>query len=131
VDFQSKHLTQIVALLIRNRGKIDNEAIKEKWRHLDHFALPIAIYLREIEADGMWNELEREIGDIGLTANRRSESSSSKRLHNILVLLPRWGERGKGLLAAAREIETKQELRPDAERNANTGSEGSIPTPCS
>jgi hypothetical protein len=98
-SFRSEHLAQMVAFLIRHRGRIDNEAVKEKWRHLDHYALPLAVYLRDIEANEAWDDLELEMKDI-LRPDRHCAATPSTLSRSTLALIPDWSRRGEELIAA-------------------------------
>lgn len=99
-DFQSKHAAQMIAFLIRNRGKLDNEVVREKWKHLDRNSIPLAVYLRDVESHDEWSTLEREI----LTCPFPSKSATgptvsfSVRHWRISELMPEWIRRGEKLL---------------------------------
>jgi hypothetical protein len=96
-----KEVAQIVAFLIRNRGKLDTGPVRMKWEILDRASLPLAIFLREIEAASAWDDLEEEI------AAARSDVSAapgmglpkSPRHRKILHLLPEWTRRGEDILS--------------------------------
>lgn len=101
VDFQSKHAAQMVAFLTRNRGRLDNEVVREKWRHLDQMSLPLAVYLREIEASNTWSGLDREISEATLTPSVRPPKGLLRSVQHqkIVLLLPEWQRRGEALLS--------------------------------
>lgn len=106
-DFQSKHLVQILASLIRNRGRPDNSATRLKWQHLDHFALALAVYLREIQAKDGWRELEKEIRALKLGTvepERLARNSLSIHHSRILALVPSWRARGEELLSLVESV---------------------------
>lgn len=72
-----------------------------KWKILDRVSLPLAVYLREVEASGAWDDLERDIkaGPIylsGLSVTRMPRSSWHRK---VFTLLPEWSQRGKDLLS--------------------------------
>ncbi|CAM5368088.1 hypothetical protein ATER59S_01525 [Aquamicrobium terrae] len=95
-----KEIAQIIAFLIRNRGRIDNDAVRAKWDTLDRASLPLAVYLREIEAMAAWGDLEEEIATVppGMLASSRSGLPMSIRHRKIIRLLPEWTRRGEDLL---------------------------------
>lgn len=95
VDFAAKHVAQVLAFLIRNRGKLDTDVVREKWKHLDRFSLPLAVYLRDIEASGEWAALEDEIAASPPPLRRNSYSNKHAK---ILKLIAAWERRGEELL---------------------------------
>lgn len=100
-DFQAKHAAQILAFLIRNRGKRDNDVVREKWRHLDGMSLPLAVFLRDVEANEEWSTLEAEISRCPLSSDPVTGSldmPSSLRHRRILVLIREWQRRGEEIL---------------------------------
>lgn len=102
-DFLAKDVAQVVAFLIRNRGRLDTETVRAKWVFLDRASLPLAVFLREIEANGAWDELKNEIKTTPATVLRRPRAEMPKSLwhRKILAILPGWTERGDGLLSGA------------------------------
>jgi hypothetical protein len=62
-------IARLLAFMIRNRGRIDNAVIEKKWRDLDRHDMPLAVYLRHIEEESRWHDLEsdlkRIVGKIG------------------------------------------------------------------
>lgn len=99
--FLAKDISQVVAFLIRNRGKLDTPVVRAKWDHVDRLSLPLAIYLREIEAMDAWADLEKEISAAppGVPIMSRAEMPKSMRHRKILRLLPEWSRRGDELLS--------------------------------
>lgn len=99
--FLARDVAQIVAFLIRNRGRVDNEVVRMKWAMLDRVSLPLAVYLRDVEAKGAWNDLDDEIPRSQLPSPKNSERRvrPSLRHQRILGLLPEWSSRGDTLLA--------------------------------
>lgn len=97
----AKYVGQIVAFLIRNRGRVDNEAVRAKWGILDRISLPLAVYLREIEANSAWDDLEKEISaaPFGAPAVSGMDIPKSARHRKILRVLPEWVGRGDELLS--------------------------------
>lgn len=103
-EFQAKHTAQMIAFLIRNRGKLDNVVVREKWKHLDRTSMPLAIYLRDIEANDEWSALEHEIAACpfpSMSATARLDALSSVRHLGILELMPDWVRRGEDLLTSS------------------------------
>lgn len=100
IDFQAKHTAQIVAFLIRNRGTVDNDVVREKWKHLDRASMPLAVYLRNVEANDECSALEREISRCPLPSKSASgpDIPSSMRHRRIQELMPEWIRRGEVLL---------------------------------
>jgi hypothetical protein len=102
-DFLAKDVAQVIAFLIRNRGRIDTQAVRTKWNILDRFSLPLAVHLREIEATGAWNDLEREIRTARPPALAAPYMPHSVRHRKLLALLPEWENRGEVLLSGSEE----------------------------
>lgn len=50
-NVQAKHSAQMIAFLIRNRGRLDNDVVLKKWKHLDRTSMRLAIYPRDSEAN--------------------------------------------------------------------------------
>lgn len=100
-DFLARDAAQVIAFLIRNRGKLDTEAVRKKWQHLDEFCLPLAVYLRDIEASGDWSVLEHEVAafPIPLRPKPLRRDAPSVRHSRIRGLIPEWVRRGEVLLA--------------------------------
>lgn len=96
---EPEHLAQIVAFLIRNGGRIDNKAVRQKWLNLDHHALSLAVYCRDIEANRAWEEVEQEIRSLDNGRGHHSRMSLSIRTRNILALMPKWSQRGDVLMS--------------------------------
>lgn len=99
-DFQSQRATQVLAFLIRNRGKLDNNVVRKKWEYLDEFSLPLAIYLRDIEARDYWSNLGEEIRLLPMPLGRKSSSVMERKLTE---LMPVWKGRGEELLGSLSE----------------------------
>jgi hypothetical protein len=70
---------------------------------LDEYSLPLAIYLREVEATGAWDDLEKEIRTARLQPGTpaRSDMPKSIRHQKILTLLPDWSCRGEDILSGS------------------------------
>lgn len=96
-----KEVAQILAFLIRNRGRIDNDAVRAKWKILDRASLPLAVYLREVEANAAWDDLKEEIAAAppGMPAISRTGLVKSIRHRKLLRLMPEWTQRGEDLLS--------------------------------
>jgi hypothetical protein len=90
---------KLVAFLIRNRGRIDNQVVRARWDQLDRVSLPLAIHLRQIEAESAWDVLEREIAMAPPVMLCVKGKPGSLRHFRILALLPDWVQRGDELLA--------------------------------
>lgn len=114
-SFLARDVTQIVAFLIRNRGKLDNDAVRMKWDILDAASLPLAVYLREIEAGGTWGDLEKETLAVppDLCTLPSEGTPRSLRHRKLLFLLPEWIARGEALLSGAGTDGSGDEPRPD------------------
>lgn len=99
--FLARDVAQSIAFLIRNRGRQDNNAVRTKWKAIDTFSLPLAIYLREIEAFGTWDELQFEVSTVMLEPSARLSKGMSRSLRHekIVALLPEWQRRGEKLLS--------------------------------
>lgn len=95
-----KEVAQVVAFLIRNRGRIDNDAVRAKWKILDRASLPLAVHLREIEANAAWDDLGEEIAAAppGMPAISRTGLVKSVRHRKLLRLMPEWTQRGEELM---------------------------------
>jgi hypothetical protein len=95
-----KEVAQAVAFLIRNRGRIDTDAVRTKWKILDRVSLALAVHLREVEADAAWDDLEKEIAaaPAGTPATSLSGLPKSIRHRKILRLIPEWTQRGEDIL---------------------------------
>ncbi|UCI29446.1 hypothetical protein [Mesorhizobium sp. B4-1-4] len=102
-DFQAKHVSQMVDFLIRNRGNLDNPVIRQKWGHIDRTSIPLAIYLREMEAVDGWADLERDIVAVSprplTSVTDGTDMPSSIRQRKILELIPEWTLHGGKLLS--------------------------------
>jgi hypothetical protein len=101
---KDKEVAQIVAFIIRNRGRIDNDAVRAKWKILDRASLPLAVHLRDVEADAAWDDLEEEIAaaPAGAPAASRSGLPKSIRHRKILRLMPEWTQHGEDLMSGVR-----------------------------
>jgi hypothetical protein len=106
-----KEVAQIVAFIIRNRGRIDNDAVRKKWEILDRASLPLAVHLREVEANAAWDDLEQEISSTppGIAASTRSGLPKSIRHRKLLQLMPEWTRRGEDLMTG----ESAADVSPD------------------
>lgn len=117
--FFEKNVTQIVAFLIRNRGRLDTDTVRMKWSILDEASLPLAVYLRDIEASGAWHKLDAEtravpeehcvLPTLGMPRSLRHRK--------LLVLLPEWIARGQLLMASVSSdgmvVDPSPDLVPD------------------
>lgn len=119
-----KDVAQIVAFLVRNRDRLDNEAVRAKWTILDRASLPLAILLREIEATAAWDDLEKEIAAAppGTPAASRSGLPKSIRHRKLLRLMPEWARRGEDLLAggSAADASSDDAPTPDGDDGPDT-----------
>jgi len=103
-DFQARDAAQMIAFLIRNRGKVDNDVVREKWKHIDRTSMPLAVFLRDVEAKDEWAALEHEIAMCPFppkSATGCPNAPSSVRHRRILELMPGWLQRGEDLLTSA------------------------------
>lgn len=118
-QFLAKDATQIVAFLIRNRGRFDNEAIRAKWSILDRISLPLAIYLREIEANSAWDDLEKELSDsrYEVPVSKKPGEPQSPRHRKILRLLSEWSQRSEELLFGDKLTEFEPKPTPIADHD--------------
>jgi hypothetical protein len=109
-----KEVAQIVAFLIRNRGRIDNGVVRAKWEILDRVSLPLAVHLREMEANAAWDDLEEEIATAppGMPATSRSALVRSIRHRKLLRLMPEWTQRGEDLLTGGGAADTPPDEAP-------------------
>lgn len=109
-----KEIAQIVAFLIRNRGKLDTDPVRMKWEILDRVSLPLAIFLREVEATAAWDELDGEIKAAPpLNADAPSMAMLRSLWHRkIFGLLPEWSARGEELVSNAMTVEPSEEPAP-------------------
>lgn len=108
--FLANDAAQLIAFLVRNRGRLDNEAARMKWDNLDQISLPVAVYLREVEATGAWDDLKKEISAARYEAYAPAtmKAPRSGRHNRILQLMPHWSQRGEELLAIK-----EPEVEPD------------------
>ncbi|WP_156389060.1 hypothetical protein [Mesorhizobium sp. Root695] len=113
--FLAKDAAQVVAFLIRNRGRLDNEAVRAKWDIIDRISLPLAVYLREIEATAAWDDLEKEISAAppGSPAVSPAEIPKSQHHRKILRLLPEWSRRGEEFLSSVPAGDSTRTPIPD------------------
>lgn len=102
-----KDVAQVVAFLIRNRGRIDTDAVRAKWKILDRASLPLAVHLRDMEANAAWDDLEREIAatPTGTPATSRSGLPKSIRHRKLLRLMQEWTQRGEDLLSGVSAVD--------------------------
>jgi hypothetical protein len=100
-DFLAKDVAQIIAFLIRNKGRLDNPVVRAKWDHLDRASLPLSIHLREVEANAAWDALEKEIAvtPADLATMPKPDMPKSFRHRRILQLVPDWERRGEKFLS--------------------------------
>jgi hypothetical protein len=98
-ELLSSGTSQLVAFLIRNRGRLDNPVVRSRWAQLDRVSLPLAIHLRQIEAYGAWGVLEHQIATAPPAKLPVKGKAGSLRHLRILALLPDWVQRGEELLA--------------------------------
>lgn len=121
--FLAKDISQIVAYLIRNKARVDNEAVRMKWAILDQVALPLAVYLRDIEANGAWGDLQEELSYAHVSPETLDRRKPGQFINNlrILALLPEWTGRGEVRLALLESVDAEQD-RPILEAvDANSG----------
>lgn len=110
-EFLAKDISQIVAYLIRNKARVDNEAVRMKWAILDQVALPLAVYLRDIEANGAWGDLQKELSYAHISPETIAGRNPGQFLNNlrILALLPEWTGRGEARLALLETLDAEQD----------------------
>lgn len=126
-SFLARDVAQVVAFLIRNRGKLDNDVVRMKWDILDAASLPLAIYLRDIEASGSWNELDAETLAVppDLCTLPSEGTPRSLRHRKLLFLLPEWIARGEALLSGAGSDGSDDDPRlDDPDPNGPDGPDG-------
>ena len=128
-NFLSGEVAQVIAFLIRNRGKLDTDAVRAKWDRLDRASLPLAFFLREVEAATAWDDLEKEIAAAapGLPATLRINIPKSPRHRKLLRLMPEWSRRGEDLLTTLISDDMKAVPAPDG--NSEVGPDQEPPTP--
>jgi hypothetical protein len=109
-----KQVAQIVAFLIRNRNKLDTDPVRMKWAILDRASLPLAVFLREVEANGTWDDLEKEISGTlpGAPVYSISDMPKSPRHRKILRLLSDWERRGEDFLSGAVATDVTPDSKP-------------------
>lgn len=114
-SFLAKEVVHIIAFLIRNRGRIDTEPVRMKWDMLDRTSLPLAVYLRDVEARGKWKELDAETLAVPteLCPRPTGERPRSLRHRKLLVLLPEWIARGEALISSVSSDGMVIDLTPD------------------
>lgn len=116
-EFLAKDLAQIVAFLIRNRGRVDNDVVRMKWGILDRVALPLAVYLRDVEAKESWNELSAELPKAQLETRDRPAGAQEPSLlqRRLLGMIPEWSTRGDRLM----RILESEKAKPDVEEDGD------------
>lgn len=109
-SFLSSDVGELVMSLMRNRGRIDTEPVRRRWRKLDEANMPLAVYLRDIEERGAWQDLHLEIQEMCL--DQESVSTGTKafsiRHLKVLALIPQWALRGEELM---RGLDSKDDVR--------------------
>ena len=125
-SFFTQDIVHIVAFLVRNRGRIDTFPVRMKWDLVDRASLPLALYLRDIEARGTWNELEKEIQAVPaeLCVRPKEGMPRSLRLRKLLTLLPEWAARGEVLLSSVESDGTEDDPTPGLVPDASEQPEG-------
>jgi hypothetical protein len=113
-DFLAKDVAQFVAFLIRNKGRIDNPVVRAKWDHLDRASLPLAIHLREVEANSAWDALEKEIADTpaDLSIMPKPDMPKSLRHRKILQLVSDWKRHGEEFMSGTPADDPTSEPAP-------------------
>ncbi|MBZ9983986.1 hypothetical protein LB521_22895 [Mesorhizobium sp. BR-1-1-8] len=116
-QFLAKDVAQLVAFLVRNRGRLDNETVRAKWKVVDRISLPLAVYFREVEAHAAWDDLEREISaaPFGAPTVFGIEMPKSPRHRKILRLMPEWCRRGVGLISGNQSLGSEPKPVPTAD----------------
>ncbi|TIS53791.1 MAG: hypothetical protein E5W91_29495 [Mesorhizobium sp.] len=116
-QFLAKDVAQLVAFLVRNRGRLDNETVRAKWKIVDRISLPLAVYLREVEAHAAWDDLEREISaaPFGAPTVFEIEMPKSLRYRKILRLMPEWCRRGVSLISGDQLPDSEPKPVPTAD----------------
>lgn len=114
-----KEVIQIVSFLIRNRGKLDTDPVRMKWKILDRASLPLAIFLREIEAASAWDDLETEISAPGFDVPIAPVMvlPRSIRHRRILRLLPEWTRRGEDILSPEPVSDDSPAVTPEVDHD--------------
>lgn len=121
--FLARDVAQLVAFLIRNRGQVDNDAVRAKWAMLDEASLPLAVYLREIEASDGWNDLTREMRAIPPTSARVTATGKELSLHwrRLIGSLPEWTMRGEELISRAMDQDLDETVVDDLDDRPDPG----------
>lgn len=111
-----KEIIQIVAFLIRNRGRLDTDPVRMKWEILDRASLPLAVFMREIEAASAWDDLEEEIAATHFNVPHAPGMGLPKSIRHrkLLLLIPEWTRRGEELLSPEPTIEAIPTPTPDS-----------------
>lgn len=124
--FLARDISQVVAFLIRNRGRLDTPVVRAKWDHVDRLSLPLAIYLREIEAMDAWADLEKEISvaPFGAPAVSGMDIPKSVRHRKVLRLLPEWSRRGMEIMSSVAIGDATPEPTPGDEDDHSTKPKG-------
>jgi hypothetical protein len=119
-DFLAKNAAQVVAFLVRNGGRVDTDAVRAKWDFLDKVSLPLAVYLREVEANGTWNDLEKDVKAAPLAIPHGPNVAMPKSIwhRKILAALPDWAARGEDLMRNANAEEQPHELAPAEDQDS-------------
>lgn len=124
-SFLLPDVVDVTMSLIRNKGRIDTEPVRMRWRILDEMALPLAVYLRDIEERNAWRELDAETLAVpeDRCAHPTHGRSNSLRYRKVLTILPNWVARGEALMSGAdldhtfvgpiRELDPERSDNPD------------------
>lgn len=125
-SFLVPDVVDVTMSLIRNKGRIDTEPVRMRWRILDQMALPLAVYLRDIEERNAWRQLDAETLAVPEMSCARPMHgrSSSLRYRKVLTLLPVWTARGEALMSSVDLIHPFAgaicELDPECSDNPDT-----------
>lgn len=116
--FLAEDVAQVIAFLLRNRGRLDNDAVRAKWDIVDRISLPLAIYLREVEARAAWDDLEQEVSAApwGTPPMSGRHLPKSPRHRKLLRLLPEWSRRGDHLMSKLVPDDTTSPPAPERDR---------------
>jgi hypothetical protein len=128
-DFPLQQATQVLAFLIRNRGKLDNEVVQQKWRHLDRISLPLAVYLRDVEARDEWSVIEKEVSSTPLSPEQASGHRGircTSRHRKLMDAAQEWQRRGQELLTL---IESEEVATAEGDEVVPSEENGSRPKP--
>lgn len=115
-------IVRAVQFLIRNKGGNDGPVAKRMWQVLDQSALPLSVYLRDVQDRSAWHGLRADISQQPLPQlrpvpqhERRIRDETGARL---AALIPIWTDRGNELIRYLNEAavaEPSSTLKPPSD----------------